>query len=116
MKTMESVEITINCTEIDFSIKGIAETYGEQVWTEDDEHEDGGYFDYVIQKYVYPKVDMAFTCKIDSEVVSGDIYIDLVSKNNFLVISPNTITLINQHVDTFSIPKVLALIYSNCRV
>ena len=116
MKTIESQEIAIICSEIDFSIKGIAEWYGEQVWIEDDEHEDGGYINRVLKKYDVPKVDMAFTCKIDSEVVSGDIYIDLVSKNNFLAMSPNTITLINQHVDTFSIPKVLVLIYSNCRV
>jgi len=109
----EAKEIQIKCSDINIKVVGIINTYGEQVWTDDDEHEDGGYFNYVLKKYDQPKIKVSFDCTVDVELHSGDVYWD--GKNKFMSFAPNVLTLINTDVDEFTIPHTIVCIYSRYR-
>jgi hypothetical protein len=107
---MDNKSILIKCSNIEFSIKGISETYGEQVWEEDSDHEDGGWFNYVLKRYDTPKINMHFICNIDVDLHPNDIYFD--GKNSFMVLTPNRLMLLQPDVDEFSIPETIVCIGS----
>ncbi len=112
MKTDTSTnqQIYSSCkTEIiELKIHGTITTYQERIWVDDDNMEHGGSFQYVTKKYTHPKILIRFEGIVDIYLEIGCTYSD--GKNNFIAVTKHKIFNVYREVDSFEVPKELAMI------
>jgi len=98
----------------EFELKGIAETYSEQIWVKDDNHPSGkGGSDQAIVKYHdSPVADIDVVLEVTGDVlVTGGIY----RSNNgesYVALSGYTLRNACRHVRSFKCPESLGLVGS----
>lgn len=105
------IQQNVKCTVIQCDIQPISH-YTKRTWISANYPFDGndGYWQTTKKRYRKTKLDIIFIAQVDTTLRPSGVYFDGI--NNFYAISPTEITLVNHHIDSFSIPKSLILLYS----
>lgn len=103
---------TLSVDVIHLNVDGIETHYTEQIWVDDENNPDKGYYQPVKKLYKTPRVKIDFLAKVDVDLTCGCIYSDGI--NNFLATSKNEICNVSPCVETFKIPKEVVCIYHTC--